>query len=1170
MLRYDGSQWKRDVAASAASEGAGLNALWLSPDGSRGWAAGEKGTMLRYDGSQWKRDVAAFAASRGADLKALWLNADGSRGWTAGEKGIMLRYDGIQWKRDDAASAASGGAGFNALWLSPDGSHGWAAGEKGIMLRYDGIQWKRDDAASAASGGVPLKALWLNTDGTHGWAVGGYLIDGVVLRYDGSQWKRDDTASAASGGTDLRALWLSPDGTHGWAAGERGITLRYGGTQWKRDDAASAVSGGADLNALWLNTDGSRGWAAGEKGIMLRYDGSQWKRDDAGSAASGGAGLNALWLSPDGSWGWAAGEKGIMLRYDGSQWKRDVAASAASEGAGLNALWLSPDGSRGWAAGEKGTMLRYDGSQWKRDVAAFAASRGADLKALWLNADGSRGWTAGNYFTGLSLTDSSVLRYDGTQWKLDSDTSLVFKGLPLSAFWLNMEGTRGWAAGTLLFTNDWLRYDGTQWKFDDAAVNLPLPNAFWLSTDGSRGWAVGWGVLRYDGAQWNRDDSASAASKSADLKALWMNADGTRGWAVGKSGVVLSAEIEQRIGASIDPNVDQFSGTVKLLFHGLPPHPNSVKLAILDTDDATLIPDDHFTIKRVRGDDRTFDVSFGGKASEIATQKAGKPFHLQVTADFGDQKAPTRIALQPEGSLYVKGTYWLWPYIYAFSALLFVNIGLVVTAVFSTWVRRLVLDPMFRTLMGIGILRYFVTEPLLIYVPPIRDALFRDYRLKLAGHPQIRQWESNRYILPCVTGVQPNTHSLPLKRSKLTEQTGGETEDEKSAKQSLSIETILDSLLCKGNSRQQIWLVEGPSGLGKSAFLQQIARVSLNRGMTPLFIPLGSEHTPDEEVAALMSEYGDMNVSIDTATNIVDGGGFVVLLDALNEDRQPTSTLKFVRKARKRNLVILSSQFPPNWPQNVPIERLDLSPFLREQLKDIIPEGWLDLVLGASHLSAVIGLPITAMLLGRFILRYNKLPSSDFAIYSSLDDDLNTNQALNLEQQAWNLFRTNDQQFKADAHLTEVFCEAAVKSNVLTRRSAGEEVFYCFVHERIHRFFVARYIVRQDETSLSTWHEQLAPGFGKDYWADVIEFLAATYAHLDDEIGRRTQAYTNFLREAATFAPRVFSERLYSQYQRYRDAGDVLAASDFQDWSAWFLAEIVAGKKRGMTVPRID
>jgi hypothetical protein len=295
--------------------------------------------------------------------------------------------------------------------------------------------------------------------------------------------------------------------------------------------------------------------------------------------------------------------------------------------------------------------------------------------------------------------------------------------------------------------------------------------------------------------------------------------------------------------------------------------------------------------------------------------------------------------------------------------------------------------------------------------------------------------------------------------------------------------------------------------------------------------------------------------------NMVDGGGFVVLMDALNEDRQPEATLNFVRKARKRNLVLLSSQFSSSWPQSIPIERLNLAPFGREQLKAILPAGWLDPVLKTSHLSPVAGLPITALLLSNYISRHSCLPASDFAIYSSLCEDLDQSQTLNLEQVAWELFKSNGQQLKANDRLTEEFCEDAVRKSVLTRRSGGKEILYRFVHERVHRFFVARYLVRQDELALSKWHEKLDPGFGKAYWADVIEFLAASYALSGQEVDARTRRYTSFLREAAEFAPRVFSDRLYGQYQRYRDASEVSPDPDFQDWAASLLAEVVSGKR---------
>ena len=102
---------------------------------------------------------------------------------------------------------------------------------------------------------------------------------------------------------------------------------------------------------------------------------------------------------------------------------------------------------------------------------------------------------------------------------------------------------------------------------------------------------------------------------------------------------------------------------------------------------------------------------------------------------------------------------------------------------------------------------------------------------------------------------------------------------------------------------------------------------------------------------------------------------------------------------------------------------------------------------------------------------------------------------LNLEHQAWELFKTNSQQFKMDDRLPSEFCEKAVREGVLTRRpGGGEEFLYRFVHERVHRFFVAGYLGPQDDFSLSEWHEKLEPGFERVYWADVIEFLGAIRA----------------------------------------------------------------------------
>jgi hypothetical protein len=55
--------------------------------------------------------------------------------------------------------------------------------------------------------------------------------------------------------------------------------------------------------------------------------------------------------------------------------------------------------------------------------------------------------------------------------------------------------------------------------------------------------------------------------------------------------------------------------------------------------------------------------------------------------------------------------------------------------------------------------------------------------------------------------------------------------------------------------------------------------------------------------------------------------------------------------------------------------------------------------------------------------------------------------------------------------------------------------------------------------------------------------------------------YTAFLRQAAEFSPRIFADRLYAQYGRYRETGDLQADPAFQDWAASLLAQVVAGAR---------
>jgi hypothetical protein len=92
------------------------------------------------------------------------------------------------------------------------------------------------------------------------------------------------------------------------------------------------------------------------------------------------------------------------------------------------------------------------------------------------------------------------------------------------------------------------------------------------------------------------------------------------------------------------------------------------------------------------------------------------------------------------------------------------------------------------------------------------------------------------------------------------------------------------------------------------------------------------------------------------------------------------------------------------------------------------------------------------------------------------------------------MFQRNAQHFATDDTLSKVFCDEAVSRSVLTRHVEGNQSHYRFVHERVHRFFVARHLVRQDSQDILTWHARLAAGFGRSYWADVLEFIGAIHA----------------------------------------------------------------------------
>lgn len=352
----------------------------------------------------------------------------------------------------------------------------------------------------------------------------------------------------------------------------------------------------------------------------------------------------------------------------------------------------------------------------------------------------------------------------------------------------------------------------------------------------------------------------------------------------------------------------------------------------------------------------------------------------------------------------------------------------------------------------------------------------------------------------------------------------------------------------------RVWLLIGKSGLGKTALLEKWTGRSLEHQRIPFYISLGSGSVT-EEVSAIMEQYGDINIQNDAALDFLKGGGFIILLDGLNEDRTPDATKAFVRKLYKRNHIIVSSQVNPKWEQSLETASIVLKPFGREELGKIMAGKWVDEVLGADYLSDLAELPHTAQLLADYIQENNQLPPLRLDIYRTLSSNLrNDTQIWNLEATAWNLFKENRNIFSPDSTVPAPFCESAVESGILTK--AGSD--YKFRHELVHRFFVVCYLDRQDKKSLEEWYREVRTGLGRAHWADTLELWGEFYAERASRDERAEGMYYQFLDDAAKFSLQIFAERLFPQIQRLYKTRALEKNAQFIERAANSMAPIAA------------
>ncbi|NII29271.1 hypothetical protein HB364_29600 [Pseudoflavitalea sp. X16] len=1083
IFKYQKGSWKEWNRAGEITEFS-LETLWVNAQCTEGWAMGDQGIVLHYKDGQWKSWGRLEIRGRVLSMK---LNAQGTDGWAISNDDGLFRYDGRTWKKYTQDTAVPKGSLFS-LWLNAEGTRGWAVGYRGLILKFEANKWTMAHRPGEITS-APLFSLWLDPEGKQGWAAG---YNGTILRYEQEAWRVAHQAEKIPVKKGLYRLLFDSAGSQGFAIGYKEI-LQYDSTGWKLYSNPREIN--QDLNALWRSAKTSEAWAVGEDGIILRFEGMNWQTIvEPGKLTT--KDLYAVWMNDEVTTGWAVGDSGVILQFDGKNW--DLFQKEGTGEEALNALWFDDNGKVGWAAGSDGWIMQYKANAWT--TTQSPDNRKYDVICdLSFNPSGTQGWAVGI---------DGLFRYEGKEWTKWS--SSMFN---LRAIWTNKQGTEGWVAG-----DDWIGQFNSKEQRGDSVMGSPMPgyfNSLWLNQDGSKGWAVGSSgdIAKYEGRTWamvNDVDEILAAYSDVAF-----DPTGREGWIVGRDGNITQVKVIKSV-----RDIKLQLGKTSLLDSCFVTFGDSlIALPTIHlTDNGKDVLDSSY-YRSIFTDSTKQQVKFifNEKAADFERSSAGKKYTLQVVAHY-DSPLP-HFAHRFSASVTMGGPpAWL-SYLYWVLGYIALNILLVLLAVFNGWWRKVMLSRNGLAALPIIPAKYIFTAFLIHNSRPVRMALFKAYRSNYHKAPGLDGWagQQDSYIPPAINGHYAEEEWMNVFNNTIT-------------------------------SRNKLYVVLGKSGLGKTALLEKWALLALEKGLTPFLLRLGEPNSIDEMLAFQANNYGDLFFEPQQVTTLIGDGGFVLLLDGFNESARQEEVRSFLLTAVKRNHVILSSQYPPGLEKLVKEEYIRLDPFGKQQLQFMfitkygIEEKWVEEVVNTPLLKDMAALPHTAGLIAGYIAAHNTVPAFRLDIYRevrhSLDEDT---YVLNLEEKAWELFKTNTQEIKADENISERFCEQALDAGVLTK----DKTVCRFRHERFHRYFAACYINRQDSKKLEEWHKEIRPGLGRLYWADCIEIWHEIKVDsvLKNEI--TMLQYEEFVIDLIDFSKEIYARRIAPVIMLLKNQGKLKMTANF-------------------------
>ena len=144
----------------------------ITPDGRRGWAVGDRGTILRTEnsGASWQSQTSGTVN----ELLSIHMSEDGLRGWAVDNFGTIRRTEngGASWQSQTSGTTNT----LRSIQMTADGVRGWAVGDRSTILRTEdgGASWQTQTSGTTNT----LWSIQMSGDGLRGWAVGG---NGTIL-----------------------------------------------------------------------------------------------------------------------------------------------------------------------------------------------------------------------------------------------------------------------------------------------------------------------------------------------------------------------------------------------------------------------------------------------------------------------------------------------------------------------------------------------------------------------------------------------------------------------------------------------------------------------------------------------------------------------------------------------------------------------------------------------------------------------------------------------------------------------------------------------------------------------------------------------------------------------------------------------------------------------------